>query len=100
MLYLYHQEEQRGLEMTITVIRARNQKYTGKTYELTEIQKDYEYEITIGKSVYHCFVDKSKSLNFDGYKTRKEQSLKSAICFHKIDAVKSSMLWFTEFSIA
>lgn len=85
--------------MTITALRPRNQKYIGKTFELVEIEKNYHYEITIGKTVYFCYVNRSKSLNFNGYKNIKEQSAKSGICFHKKDSVNSSMLWFDKFSI-
>lgn len=85
--------------MTIIADKARNQKYQGKSYELTEIEKDYHYEIIIGRTVYFCYVNKSKSLNFDGYKSIKDQSLHTGICFHKRDAVGSSMLWFDKFSI-
>jgi len=91
--------ESEGRKMTITAIKARNQKYLGKTFDITEVEKDNRYEITIGRNVYHCFVDHSKWLNHTPYKTLKEMSLKTGIQFYKNDSEKSSPVWFDQFSI-
>ena len=76
---------------------ARNKLYTGKTYDLVEIKKDYEYEIIIGRTLYVCYVDRPCGVN--GYKTLEEQSLNTGIAFYKKDSEKASPVWFDRFSI-
>jgi len=81
----------------IKAVRARNSKYVGKSFELTEVEKGSVYEITIGKTVYIGRVDKTCGINI-GFDSIEDQAGNEGICFCK-KSNPNGRVWFDEFDI-